>query len=79
MEQVPAVSHSVTSTEKPQGGRQGVPGTGLMQSPVRLHRQEAGENLCRTGQHGSGWKEIQGKLRRSEMVHERHQMQSPKY
>lgn len=36
MKQVPVASHSVLSTEKPEGGRQGVLGTGLTQSAIRL-------------------------------------------
>lgn len=50
MEQVPVVSHSVVSTEKPQGRKQGV------------HLQKVGQNMRTTGCHGSGWNETQAKL-----------------
>lgn len=73
------VSHSVVSTEKPQGRKQGVHGTRLMQSTVKLLLQEVGQSLCSTGRHGTGWNERQVKARRSEMLHEQCLRQSPKY
>lgn len=70
------VSHSVLSTEKPEGGRQRIHDLGLTQSTISLHLKELDQSLCRTGCHGSGWNERLVKLKKSEMVPEWYLVQS---
>lgn len=76
MKQVSVTFYSMASMENLQGGRCGVHGTGLAQRTVRLHLHEAGQSLCSTAHHSSGWNERQVKLMRSEMVYEYYLIQS---